>query len=44
MKCIKYKQDTVTADPFPAPKAQDDQISIGFLARNLLIFLLLKVN
>lgn len=44
MKCNKYKYDTVAANPFPAPKAQDDQASFSFIFCSLLMFLLLNVN
>lgn len=44
MKCNKYKQDTVAANPFPATKAQDDQIPFGFISHNSLMFLLPNVN
>lgn len=44
MNCNTYEEDTVAANPFLAPKAQDDQAPFSFTFHNLLLFLLLNVN
>jgi len=34
MKYNKYKNDTVHRNPFPASKAQDDQVLFSFISHN----------